>query len=53
MECDVLVLPYHRRQRIGSELLAVICTQTLAEGRPLLTWSTYDRVPEVRRSRAG
>lgn len=45
MECDVLVLPDHRRQRIGSELLAVICTQTLREGRPLLTWSTYDCVP--------
>src|SRR5262249_11471070 len=45
MECDVLVLPEHRRHRIGSELLAVICAQTLREDRPLLTWSTFDRVP--------
>jgi mycothiol synthase len=45
MECDVLVRQDHRRQGIGSRLLAAICQQSLAEGRPLLTWSTYDAVP--------
>jgi mycothiol synthase len=45
MECDVLVRQDHRRQGIGSRLLAAICDQTLDEGRPLLTWSTYGAVP--------
>ena len=41
MECDVLVRRDHRRQGIGSRLLAAICGETLTEGRPLLTWSTF------------
>ena len=45
MECDVLVRPDHRRQSIGSRLLAAICDATCAEGRPLLTWSTFGTVP--------
>lgn len=45
MECDVLVHLDHRRQGIGSRLLAAICDQTVSEGRPLLTWSTFGAVP--------
>jgi mycothiol synthase len=45
MECDVLVRPDHRRQGIGSRLLAGICDQTLRADRPLLTWSTFAAVP--------
>jgi len=45
MECDVLVEQDRRRGGIGSRLMAVICEETLAEGRVLLTWSTFDAVP--------
>lgn len=45
MECDVLVRPAHRRQGIGSRLLAAICDATCGEGRSLLTWSTFGTVP--------
>jgi mycothiol synthase len=45
MECDVLVRPDQRRQRIGSRLLAVICAETVNEGRSQLTWSTFGAVP--------
>ena len=45
MECDVLVRPDHRREGIGSRLLAVIGGATCAEGRSLLTWSTFGTVP--------
>jgi mycothiol synthase len=45
MECDVLVRLDHRRQGIGSRLLAAICDQAVSEGRPLLTWSTFGAVP--------
>jgi GNAT superfamily N-acetyltransferase len=45
MECDLLVRRDRRRQGIGSRLVATICNETLNEGRPLLTWSTFDAVP--------
>jgi GNAT superfamily N-acetyltransferase len=45
MECDVLVRRDHRRQGIGSRLLATICETTRNEGRSLLMWSTFDAVP--------
>lgn len=45
MECDVLVRGDHRRQGLGSNLLAEIRDQTLRDGRSLLTWSTFDAVP--------
>ena len=40
MECDILVRRQDRRQGIGSALLAAICSETVREGRSLLTWST-------------
>jgi mycothiol synthase len=45
MECDVLVTQDRRREGIGSALMAVICEETVREGRSLLTWSTFDSVP--------
>jgi len=45
MECDVLVGRERRRQGIGSRLLMEIARATAAEGRSLLTWSSYDSVP--------
>jgi GNAT superfamily N-acetyltransferase len=45
MECDVLVSGARRRERIGSQLLGLICDETISEGRSLLTWSTFDAVP--------
>jgi GNAT superfamily N-acetyltransferase len=45
MECDVLVRRDRRREGIGSRLMALICEATVAEGRSLLTWSTFDTVP--------
>jgi GNAT superfamily N-acetyltransferase len=45
MECDVLVHRDHRRRGIGTALLEAICDETAAEGRRLLTWSTFDAVP--------
>jgi GNAT superfamily N-acetyltransferase len=45
MECDVLVRADHRRQGIGSWLLSAICAESEAEGRSLLTWSTYGTAP--------
>jgi mycothiol synthase len=45
MECDVLVPPARRRQGIGARLMSAIVAATAAEGRSLLTWSTYARVP--------
>jgi len=44
MECDVLVGRDRRREGIGSRLFAEICDETDNEGRPLLTWSTFDAV---------
>lgn len=45
MECDVLVRGDHRRQGLGSCLLAEIRDETLRDGRSLLTWSTFEAVP--------
>ncbi len=45
MYCDVLVSRDRRRHGLGKLLLAVICEQTIAEGRSLLTWETFDTVP--------
>ncbi len=45
MECDVLVRSAHRRRGIGSRLLSAILNESAAEGRSLLTWSTFDQVP--------
>jgi mycothiol synthase len=45
MECDVLVTRDHRRQRLGSRLMAAICEETAREGRSRLVWSTFDAVP--------
>ena len=45
MECDVLVSRDRRREGIGSRLMALICDETFRDGRMLLTWSTFDRVP--------
>ena len=45
MECDLLVHQDHRRQGIGSRLLAAICEETAGEGRVQLTWSSFDTVP--------
>jgi GNAT superfamily N-acetyltransferase len=45
MECDVLVTRGRRRDGIGSRLMALICDETIEEGRSLLTWSTFDTVP--------
>jgi mycothiol synthase len=45
MECDVLVLPSHRRQGLGTRLFDAIAARALDLGRPQLTWSTFDRVP--------
>jgi len=45
MECDVLVRRDQRRRGTGTRLLGTICAETLAEGRSLLTWSTYGAVP--------
>src|SRR5207302_1200933 len=45
MECDVLVRRDRRREGIGSRLMALICEETVTEGRSLLTWSTFDAVP--------
>jgi mycothiol synthase len=44
MECDVLVRRDHRRQGIGSGLLAAICDEAVNEDRALLTWSTFGAV---------
>ena len=45
VECDVLVSRDRRREGIGARLMALICDETLSDGRTLLTWSTFDRVP--------
>ena len=45
MECDVLVRRDRRREGIGSRLMALICEETVTEGRSLVTWSTFDAVP--------
>ena len=45
MECDIVVLPAHRRRGIGWALLSAICDTAVEEGRGLLTWSTFDAVP--------
>ena len=45
MDCDVLVSRERRREGIGSRLVALVCDETLSDGRTLLTWSTFDRVP--------
>jgi GNAT superfamily N-acetyltransferase len=45
MECDVLVRRDRRREGIGSRLMALICDETVTDGRSLLTWSTFDAVP--------
>jgi GNAT superfamily N-acetyltransferase len=45
MECDVLVRRDHRRQRIGTRVLAAICEETARDGRSLLTWETFSAVP--------
>lgn len=45
MECDVLVRADQRRRGIGSTLFTAICDETTAEGRSLLTWSTFSRIP--------
>jgi len=45
MTCDVLVREDRRRQGIGAALMARVCDQALADGRPLLTWATWDAVP--------
>jgi RimJ/RimL family protein N-acetyltransferase len=45
MELDVLVLPEHRRRGIATQLLRLICDETVAEGRGLLVWSTFSAVP--------
>lgn len=45
MYCDVLVSRARRRHGLGKSLLVVICEQTIAEGRSLLTWETFDTVP--------
>ena len=45
MECDVLVRREHRRQGIGSRLLAAICDEAMSDGRSGLTWSTFDAAP--------
>jgi mycothiol synthase len=42
MECDVLVLPEHRRRGLGTRLMAEITRRTLELGRSQLTWSTFD-----------
>jgi GNAT superfamily N-acetyltransferase len=45
MECDVLVRRDRRREGIGSQLFARIYAATAAEGRFVLTWSTFAAVP--------
>lgn len=45
MECDVLVRRDRRREGIGARLMALICEETVTEGRSLLTWSTSDAIP--------
>ena len=45
MECDLFVRRDRRREGIGSRLFTRICDETGNEGRPLLTWSTFDAVP--------
>ena len=45
MECDLFVRRDRRREGIGSQLFARILEETAGEGRPLLTWSTFDAVP--------
>lgn len=45
MECDVLVRDDRRREGLGSQLMTLICDEALAEGRPRLTWSTFEAVP--------
>jgi mycothiol synthase len=45
MECDLFVRRDHRRRGIGSRLLSAICSETVSEGRSLLTWSTFGAVP--------
>lgn len=45
MECDVLVRQDRRREGIARRLMALVCDETVNEGRSLLTWSTFDSVP--------
>jgi GNAT superfamily N-acetyltransferase len=45
MECDISVRPDKRPEGIGSQLFAQIYATTVAEGRSLLTWVTFDGVP--------
>ena len=45
MECDLMVRRDQRRAGIGTQLLRLICEETLREDRSLLTWSTFDAVP--------
>ena len=45
MECDLFVRHDRRRAGIGSLLFAAIREETVNDGRPLLTWSTFDAVP--------
>jgi GNAT superfamily N-acetyltransferase len=45
MQCDLFVRRDCRRRGIGSRLLSEIADETLADGRSLLTWSTFDAVP--------
>jgi GNAT superfamily N-acetyltransferase len=45
LQCDVLVLPAHRRRGVGTALLRQICERALAEDRHALIWETYSAVP--------
>lgn len=45
MELDLFVRRDRRRDGIATTILGEICAVALAEGRSLLTWSTFDAVP--------
>jgi mycothiol synthase len=45
MQCDLLVRRDRRREGIGSRLAQRICATAVEEGRPVLTWATFDAVP--------
>jgi GNAT superfamily N-acetyltransferase len=45
MECDVLVRRDRRREGIGSRLMKLIADESVNEGHPLLTWSTFGAAP--------
>ena len=45
MACDVMVARGHRRRGIGTALLRTICETTIDEGRGLLVWQTFSKVP--------